>query len=110
MANYNGGRSSNNVPFTGRSSEASTSRASTSASDHSSSAGSSNQRNSGRNREKIFPDDTYENLARRIYATARTARDEQCDINTTHRRILEAYTDELVKMKEIYDRVMNERR
>lgn len=55
--------------------------------------------------QKIFPDDTFRNVGLKLLEVAKKAKDPgPVDVHAIHFEMLQVYSAELRKMKEIYDR------
>lgn len=54
--------------------------------------------NSSNAKRKIFENGTYETFQQSIYSTVRTCYQTKCDVDTTHRKILETARVGLIKI------------
>lgn len=57
----------------------------------------------GKNR-KLFDDDTYDTFSKSLFSTAKSCHESKSDDNTTHRKLLEAYSAGLSRICEDLDR------
>lgn len=105
MENCNGGQASNKVPFTGTSTDTSQTRSNTSNSNRSSA--SSNHSSLDHNNRKLFDDNAFKNIGRKLLAVAKNVNDPVDDPAIIQRRMLETYSDELKKLQQMYDRKRN---